>query len=126
MFNHTPAPQIYKDYLIVQESMGNDNYCALDLRHGGYIWCIEGSPFSNFAVDETQGTGYVLNENDQLLKIDLDSGKIIDSASFLPGVQKGNRGDSRYHYRHYLGAAKDHFIVLYFGDSKQLFGLSWQ
>jgi PQQ-like domain len=116
-----PTPKDYNElYLIVK--INDQNYCALDLKQGEYSWCLDGISNSNFAVDESQGTGYVLRDDFELLKIDLLTGKTIGKVQFIPGEQKGN---NLYYHKNYIAVTRDHTIILNFGDSKQLIGLSW-
>jgi outer membrane protein assembly factor BamB len=92
--------------------------CALDFKSGSYKWCDQSIYFSNVGVDLEAGRGYVIRSDFNLVEIDLQTGKALSETYFPPAQIPEDKGPA---YRGYFVAVTDDTVIVYFGDSEQLF-----
>jgi hypothetical protein len=92
--------------------------CALDLKAGSYKWCDQSIYLSNVGVDLEAVRGYVVREDFNLVEIDLQTGVTLSETSFLPSQLPKDKGSAYYGY---IVAVTDNTVMVYFGDSEQLF-----
>ncbi len=98
----------------------NRGICSLDIISGNYVWCRPEEYISNMSLNHSENTGYVINSDFSLVRIDLLTGEILGKIQFLPNELPSDMQNRGFEYS--VTATRDDVIVS-FGDSNQTFGL---
>jgi outer membrane protein assembly factor BamB len=116
--NVIPAPLFTDDKIFVRNFFSKTAY-TLDRNTGTLLWEIP-KVLGNFAYSPNKQVVYALRENGDLLAIDENSGEESLIAEFSPGpfVYSDGVDDSGYQLSYDY---QEHILVVYTGDSRQLF-----
>jgi len=93
--------------------------CLFNYITGNYAWCRPEKYISHFGIIEKEGIGYILRDDFVLVKVNLRTGEVLDETSFSPNHLPENGQQ----YGYFVEVTRDNTILVYFGDSQQLFGL---
>jgi outer membrane protein assembly factor BamB len=112
------------DTLLVAQRPGSSfikGICALNLRTGQHNWCRPEEFSSVMAVDQQSQFGYAMRSDTVLLTIDLQTGHILGTTSFLSSSTPTPKEIGAFSSI----AASNGVVVVSFSDSKQTFGLKF-
>ena len=117
------APFFTDDKIFVLKDFSKTEY-ALDRNTGALLWEIP-KILENFAYSPNKQVVYALREDGELLAIDENSGKesVIAKFSPAPFVYSDGVNDCGYQLSY---DEKEHILVVYTGDSRQLFAFREQ
>jgi hypothetical protein len=112
------APLFTDDKIFVLKDFSKTEY-ALDRNIGALLWEIP-KILGNFAYSSNKQVVYALREDGELLAIDENSGKesVIAKFSPAPFLYSDGVDDAGYQLSY---DEKEHILVVYTGDSRQLF-----
>lgn len=121
--NIYPAPLFTGDKIFVRRGFSDTAY-ALDRRSGTLLWETP-KVLTNFAYSPNKHVVYALREGGELLAIDENSGKESLVAVFSPAPFRLSDGNNDFSYELSYDE-KEQVLVVYTGDSSQLFALREQ
>jgi outer membrane protein assembly factor BamB len=110
------APILDNGIIIGRTGEGVGKIYALDSASGHLLWRSEDIVYGNVAV--SQGVTFFLNEQAELKAIDSKTGQVLAIVTFEPETPQERLTQGG---RIYNVAAKGDIVVVYLGDSRQLF-----
>ena len=93
--------------------------CVFDLTQGTYTWCDTAWYISNLGFRWGMNTGYILRDDFVLVELDLQTGATLSETPFSPS----RLPEDDLYVHHYFTSVTDDTVLVYFGDSRQLFVL---
>jgi outer membrane protein assembly factor BamB len=94
--------------------------CLLNILDGVYLWCRNEFYLSNVGIDDSRNLAYAIRDDYALVAIDIKTGKIIDEVFFEPSELPQELQPYLFDYFVAVDSSK---VIIYFGDSNQIFVL---
>lgn len=114
-------PPVFDDnHIFLRTGEWTGRIYALDRLTGAILWHTAGNVITNVAIGDT--AVYFLAAEGKLFALDAKTGSQLGTVSFEPNVLELK--DPELHFRGFYVAASKDVVLLYLGDSRQLFAFS--
>lgn len=108
-------PLLEKEVIVGLTGYGSGHLFGIDSRTGTLLWQTDDSSYGNVAA--SNGVAYFLTVKAELKAVDVQTGKTLATVTFKPTTPQEKLEFGRV----YSVAASDDIVVVYLGDSWQLF-----
>lgn len=104
-----------REVIVGLTGYGSGRLFGIDSRAGTLLWQTDDSSYGNVAV--SNGVAYFLTVKAELKAVDVQTGKTLATVTFKPTTSQEKLEFGRV----YSVAVSDDIVVVYLGDSWQLF-----